>query len=71
MSEWTVSDASRQVLERVAQRTHRFDLGVWLWSDEIAYDCPQMEASHHDLASDAEVKARIAREGACSMLGSP
>ena len=30
--------SSREILERVAQRTHRFDFAVWFWGDAIAFD---------------------------------
>jgi unsaturated rhamnogalacturonyl hydrolase len=30
--------SSRDVLERVARRTHRFDFAVWFWGDAIAFD---------------------------------
>ena len=30
--------SSREILERVARRTHRFDFAVWFWGDAIAFD---------------------------------
>lgn len=35
--EWSSPNAS-EILSRAADRTHRFDFGVWFWGDAIAFD---------------------------------